>query len=51
MCIELYAVHSKRIQFLDYKISIFKRWIAEYEELSEDSYDIKLFLNQHFVTD
>lgn len=47
----LYAAHSKRIQLLDNKISILKRWIAEYEGLLEDSWNIKLFLNEHFVVD
>lgn len=51
MCIEFYAVYSKRINFLGYKISIFERCIAEYEELLEDSWNIKLFLNGHFVVD
>lgn len=51
MYIELYAVHSKRIWFLGYKISIFKRWFVEYEEFLEDLWNIKLFLNEYFDID
>lgn len=51
MYIESYAVHSERVQFLGYKISIYERWITEYEELFEDSWNIKLFLNEHFIVD